>query len=77
MPLKYIRRGDDRWTELSLPIPKTQGERIAAVARPFVDYALGRTEEHVGAREGRVSVEMVLGAYRSAKEGRRVVFPLE
>ena len=74
--LKYIRRGDERWTELPMDIPENQGERIAAIPRPFVDYIRGLSEERVSAEEGRVSVEMVLGAYLSAKEGRRVGFPL-
>lgn len=76
-PLKYIRKGDDAWTELDLPIPASQGERIADVARPFVDYVKGVSDEHVSAEEGRKSVEMVLGAYRSAAEGKRIHFPLE
>jgi predicted dehydrogenase len=71
-PLRMIRQGEDRWTEFNFPIPASQGDRIAAVPRPFVDYVRGLTDERVSAEEGRVSVEMVLGAYESAKEGRRV-----
>ncbi|MDP6776503.1 MAG: Gfo/Idh/MocA family oxidoreductase, partial [Candidatus Latescibacteria bacterium] len=74
--LKMIRTGEDRWTEFDLPIPAGQGERIAAIPRPFVDYVRGLTEETVSAEEGRKSVEMVLGAYRSATGGRRIAFPL-
>lgn len=73
-PLRYIRKGDDTWTEFDLPIPASQGERIAAVPRPWVDYLEGKTDEHVSAVEGRKSVEMVLGAYEAAKSGTRVVF---
>ena len=73
-PLRMIRQGEDRWTEFNFPIPASQGDRIAAVPRPFVDYVRGLTEDRVTAEEGRVSVEMVLGAYESAVEGRRVVF---
>jgi len=74
-PLRYIRQGDDAWTEFDLPIPKSQGERIAAVPRPFVDYLKGESNQRVSAEEGRKSVEMVLAAYESAKSGRRVAIP--
>lgn len=76
VPLRSIRRGDSEWTAYPLPIPAGQGERIAAVPQPFLDYLRGEQEAPVTAQEGRVSVEMVLGAYRSAAEGRRVNFPL-
>jgi hypothetical protein len=68
-----IRKGEDRWTEFRFPIPESQGERIAAVPRPFINYVRGLTNETISAEEGRKSVEMVLGAYRSATEGRRVL----
>lgn len=71
-PLRMIRQGSSRWEEFHLPVPASQGERIAAVPRPFIDYVLGLSDEHVSAEEGRKSVEMILGAYRSAREGRRV-----
>ena len=38
------------------------GERIAAVPRPFIDYVRGLTDETISAKEGRKSVEMVLGS---------------
>ena len=71
-PLRMIRQGDSDWEEFHLPIPASQGERIAAVPRPFIDYVRGLSDEHVSAEEGRKSVEMILGAYRSAREGRRI-----
>ncbi len=76
VPLRLIRRDDKHWTDFRLPIPATQGERIAAVPRPFVDYLRGLGNQTIGPEEGRVSVEMVLGAYRSAAEGRRIALPL-
>ena len=72
IPLKYIQKGDDQWTELALSIPKSQGDRIAAIPRPFINYIRGLTDERVSPEEGRVSVEMVLAAYKSAKTGKRV-----
>ena len=71
-PLRYIRKGDKEWTEIDLPIPNSQGERIRAVPRPWIDYLQGKTDEHVSAKEGTKSVEMVLGAYESARKGSRV-----
>lgn len=76
VPLRMIRKGEDNWTEFNLPIPQSQAERLAAVPRPFIDYVRGLTDETIKAKEGRKSVEMVLGAYCSAAEGKRVFFPL-
>lgn len=64
------------WQDFGLPIPKSHGERIAGVARPFVECLLQGKPPIVSAREGRQSVEMVLGAYLSARTGRRIHFPL-
>lgn len=74
--LQYMRKGDTAWTHVDVPIPASQGQRIAAVPRPFIDYVRGLTDQTVGAAEGRASVEMVLGAYQAAREGRRIHFPL-
>ncbi len=74
--LRLIRKGDEAWTEFDLPIPASQGDRIAAIPRPFVDYIRGISGLAVSAEEGRKSVEMVLAAYRSNAEGCRVNFPL-
>ena len=71
-PLRMIRQGDSDWQEFHLPIPASQAERISAVPRPFIDYVRGLSDERVSAEEGRKSVEMILGAYRSAREGRRI-----
>jgi len=75
--LRYMRQGDKAWTEIPMDIPAAHGARIGNVPRPFVDYVLGRTDATITAEEGRVSVEMVLAAYRSAQEGRRISLPLE
>lgn len=76
-PLKLIRKGDTAWTEFHLGIPRNQSERLANVPRPFIDYLRGLTDRTIGPEEGRQSVEMVLGAYRAAREGRRITFPFE
>ena len=71
-PLRMMRKGDKEWTEFPMAVPSAQGERIQAVPRPFIDYVRGLTEATISAEEGRRSVEMVLGAYQSAREGRRI-----
>jgi predicted dehydrogenase len=74
--LRMLRKGDAQWTDLGLPIPTSHAERLAAIPRPFINYVRGLTDETISAEEGRVSVEMVLGAYQSSREGRLVHFPL-
>jgi len=60
------------WQDQGLPVPASHGERIAGVARPFMD-ALRADAPMCPAREGRISVEMVLAAYESAETGQRVM----
>ncbi len=74
--LKLFRRGGEEWEDLGIPIPDRHGERIAGVPRSFIECIRHDTAPPVTAEDGRVSVEMVLGAYQSAREGRRVEFPL-
>jgi predicted dehydrogenase len=74
--LKLYTRDEPAWKDLGIPIPDGHGERLAGVPRPFIDCLKNDTEPDVTVEDGRVSVEMVLGAYRSAQEGRRVTFPL-
>jgi predicted dehydrogenase len=61
------------WQDQGVPIPTGHGERIAGVARPFID-ALKAGVPLCSAGEGRISVEMVLGAYQAASAGKRVLF---
>ncbi|MBP8128994.1 MAG: Gfo/Idh/MocA family oxidoreductase [Candidatus Hydrogenedentes bacterium] len=74
--LKMFRYGQAAWEALDVPVPPNHGERIRAVARPWVDSLLHETPPVVGAEEGRIATEMILGAYQAAAEGRRVAFPL-
>ena len=78
VPLRLFQkdRAGEGWQPFSLPIPRSQGERIAAVPRPFVDHVRLGQPPSATALDGRKSVEMILGAYRSARTGRRVSFPL-
>jgi predicted dehydrogenase len=74
--LKLYTRSQPQWQDLGIPIPASHAERIAAVPRAFVDCLKDNLDPPTTAHDGRVSVEMVLGAYQSAQEGRRVSFPL-
>lgn len=75
-PLKLYRKGEG-WQTFDFPIPQSQGDRIAGVPRPWIDSLKNGTPPPANAEDGLRSVEMVLGAYRSASEGRRIHFPLE
>lgn len=74
--LKLYRAGEPDWETFDLPADTPQGARIAAVPRPLADYLHGRSGPLATAEEGRACVEMILGAYQSAREGRRVGFPV-
>jgi predicted dehydrogenase len=74
--LRLIRKGEKEWTDFGLAIPKSQAERLMNIPRPFVNYVRGLTDQTISAEEGRVSIEMSIGAYRSAAEGRRIALPL-
>jgi predicted dehydrogenase len=72
-PLKIIHPGEKEWTYFDLPIPNSQGDRLAAIPRPFINYLRGLTDQTISAEEGRVAVDMVLAAYQSARDGRRIL----
>lgn len=74
--LKLWTKANPMWQDLGIPIPPSHGERIAGVPRAFIDCLKHDRAPDVTAADGRVSVEMVLGAYQSAQTGRRVTFPL-
>ena len=70
--LRLYKAGAQDWEDLGLPADTPHGARISAVPRPLVDYLHGRRGPLATAEEGRDGTEMVLAAYRSAREGRRV-----
>lgn len=72
-PLKLYRRDAPKsWEEIRMPLPKTHGERIAAVPRPWIDLLKRGGVPECDARTGKLSTAMCLGAYESARTGRRV-----
>lgn len=74
--LKIFRAGAENWEHFDFPADTPHGARIRAVPRPLVDYLHRRTGPLATAQEGRDCIEMVLGAYQSARSGRRVKFPM-
>ena len=74
--LKLWTKAKPEWTDLGIPIPPSHGERIAGVPRAFIDCLKNDTAPDVTAADGRMAVAMVLAAYQSAAEGRRIAFPL-
>jgi predicted dehydrogenase len=70
--LKIFRAGAADWEAFDFPADTPHASRIRAVARPLVDYLLGRAAPLATAAEGKVCIEMVLAAYQAAREGRRV-----
>ena len=74
--LKLYRRDATHWQDLEIAIPPTHAERIAAGPRAFLDCIKYDLAPPTTAEDGRISIEMVLGAYRSAREGKRIHFPL-
>ena len=74
-PLKLYREGADDWERFDFPFVP-HGSRIGGLARPVVDFIKGAGPPLASAEDGRVCIEMVLGAYQAAREGRRMTFPL-
>ncbi len=73
-PLKLFRAGAADWQRFDFPVVP-QSARIHNVARPLIDFLKGASPPLATAKEGRVCIEMILGAYQSARTGRRVHFP--
>lgn len=70
--LKLFRKSTVQWEEFAYQVPASHYERLKAVPRPWVDNLKSGAPSPVTARDGKVSVEMCLAAYQSAREGRRI-----
>lgn len=70
--LKIYRQGAREWEYHDYPAV-AHSARIRAVPRAVLDYLYGRRPPLAAAEDGRVCIEMVLGAYQAAREGRRVM----
>lgn len=72
--LKIYRAGAADWEVLDFPADTPHATRIRAVPRRVIDYLHGRSAPLATAADGRICIEMVLGAYEAAHTGRRVEF---
>jgi predicted dehydrogenase len=70
--LKLYRRATQSWEYSPLEVPARHGARIGAVAGDWIETLQSRSAPTVSARDGKVSVEMCLAAYRSAATGQRI-----
>ena len=71
--LKLFRKSTGQWEEFNYQVPPSPYERLKAVPRPWLDSLQNGAPPSVSARDGKVSVEMCVAAYQSAREGRRVL----
>ena len=74
--LKLYQNSKPGWLDLGIPIPDGHGERIASIPRAWINHIKNDIPPSSNAYDGRVAVEMVLGAYTSAQSGQRINFPL-
>ncbi|HOX37345.1 MAG TPA: Gfo/Idh/MocA family oxidoreductase [Candidatus Brocadiia bacterium] len=70
--LKFILAGQSQWTQVDIPTPSNHGDRIRGVARPAVEFFLGKRGPIATDEEGRINIQMLLAAYDSAAGGKRV-----
>ncbi len=72
--LKLFRKSTGEWETFEHVLPPNHGLRLQAVAPAWIETLSSGAPSTVTARDGKVSVEMGLAAYESAREGRRVEF---
>jgi len=70
--LKLFRKSSGEWENFEHVLPPNHGIRLQAVPLAWVETLGSGAPSTVTARDGKVSVEMCLAAYESAREGRRV-----
>ena len=71
-PLKLFRKSTGEWEKVLLPVPASQGERIAAVPRGWIDRLQNNQPPLANAVDGKVSIVMCEAAYESARSGSRI-----
>ena len=71
-PLRLWRKSTGHWEAFDFQVPSSHYERLKAIPRPWIDSLKSAAPPSVSAREGKVSVEMCLAAYQSAREGKRI-----
>lgn len=71
-PLKLFRKSTGQWEKVLLEVPASQGERIAAVPRGWIDRLKNNKPPLANAVDGKVSIAMCQAAYESARSGKRI-----
>lgn len=71
--LKLYRKATKEWEIFEHRLPANHFERIKGIPRPWIDTLQAGARPSVTASDGKVSVEMCLAAYESAREGRRIL----
>ncbi|MBI2941087.1 MAG: hypothetical protein HYY04_11685 [Chloroflexi bacterium] len=66
-----------QWVDLGHSAHIPHSARLAPVPAMWIEVLQGKREPWPTGLDGRWAVEMCLGAYQSARLGRRVTFPLE
>jgi predicted dehydrogenase len=70
--LKLYRKSTGAWEHYEHQLPVGHWMRLKAIPRPWLNDLRAGAPPAVSARDGRISVEMCLAAYQSARDGRRV-----
>jgi len=70
--LKLFRKSTGQWEKVLLEIPASQGERIAAVPRGWIDRLKNNQSPLANAVDGKVSIVMCEAAYESVRSGSRI-----
>lgn len=70
--LKLFRKSTGTWEHFEHKLPANHGERLGAIPRPFLDNLKAGNPPSITVYDGKISVEMCLAAYESAREGKRV-----
>lgn len=71
--LKLFRRETGQWEYFDYQLPASHGARIEAVAHDWIEKIKSKAAPTATAQDGKVSVEMCLAAYESARSGKRIL----
>lgn len=70
--LKWMKRGDKRWTDSGIASPDSHAARIAGLAPELLLFCRGERPPIATAHEGRDVLAMTLACYESSNQGQRV-----
>ena len=70
--MRFYNAADKSWSEIDIPSPHSQGERLRNLCKPLAEFLHGKAAPIETAEEARDSLRLVLATLVSASEGRRV-----